>query len=85
MSIGDVAAGTTSETLGVALELFWHPVCTTRELDAVGEKPFAVRLLGRNIEAVYRDLLHLEATGAAYVWARGKGNLWCAGDAIGQQ
>lgn len=41
--------------------------------------------LGRTIEAVYRDLLHLEATGAAYVWARGKGNLWCAGDAIGQQ
>lgn len=40
----------------------------------------AVRF-GRRIEAIYRDLVHLESTGAVYVWVRSQEyqNLWCLG------
>jgi len=47
-----VAVGSANEAVAVdglqrALELFWHPVCTSGELAAAGDRPLGVRLLGR--------------------------------------
>ncbi|MEO5899174.1 MAG: Rieske 2Fe-2S domain-containing protein, partial [Ilumatobacteraceae bacterium] len=38
-----------ADPLAQALELFWHPVCTTAELTAAGDTPFGVELLGRRV------------------------------------
>lgn len=35
--------------LALALEYFWHPVCTRAEMEYVAPHPLAVRLLGRNL------------------------------------
>jgi len=37
------------DPLARALELFWHPVCTTAELTAAGDTPLGVELLGRRV------------------------------------
>ena len=50
-------AAPSRSTAGLAelFELFWHPVCTTAELDTAAPHPLAVRLLGRELAIARLD------------------------------
>lgn len=54
MTVDDVEVESGALRLGQedfeqALTFFWHPVCTTDELGAVGDRPLRVTLLGRDV------------------------------------